>query len=109
SRVGKHRYVCIQQALVFAGMAVSTPSHRQQPTRLASGNPAGGRLWRRSSLAECGSRLAPAPGRRISSHGLQQSREQPTPAWNSVMTDDEREIRIELAACYRLMAHYGVD
>jgi ribulose-5-phosphate 4-epimerase/fuculose-1-phosphate aldolase len=25
------------------------------------------------------------------------------------MIDDERQIRIQLAACYRLMAHYGVD
>lgn len=25
------------------------------------------------------------------------------------MTDDERQTRVQLAACYRLMAHYGVD
>lgn len=25
------------------------------------------------------------------------------------MTDDERQTRLQLAACYRLMAHYGVD
>lgn len=25
------------------------------------------------------------------------------------MSEDERELRIQLAACYRLMAHYGVD